>query len=49
VSCVETNRCELEEELEEKNPRLERENRTIEQLEGQGETGVDNGAQRRNN
>ena len=47
VSRAEAGRGELEEEPEEKDARLERDGRTIEQLEGQGGAGDDDGAERR--
>jgi hypothetical protein len=47
MSRAEAGRGELEEELEEKDIRLERDGRTIEQLEGEGGTGDDDGAEHR--
>ena len=47
VSRAEAGRGELEEEPKEKDARLERDGRTIEQLEGQGGAGDDDGAERR--
>ena len=44
--CAEAGRGELGEELEEKDVRLERDGRRIEQLEGEGGTGDNNGAER---
>jgi hypothetical protein len=44
--CAEAGRGELGEELEEKDVRLERDGRRIEQLEGEGGAGDNNGAER---
>ena len=45
-SCAEAIQGELEEEPNKKDVRLERNGRTIEQLEGEGGAGDDNGAER---
>ena len=46
MSCAEAGRGQLEKDLEEKDVRLERDGRRINQLEGEGGAGDDNGAER---